>query len=606
MTIQTLYPDIQPSLNLSFALTKKLDPRITFARASSARYYDGKTVAKAEENLLLYSQEFNNAAWVNNIGTIQANAGVAPDGTTTAENLIPSASSSSFKELQQNFTAVSGLTYAFSVFVKENGYNFVQLVGTSAQFGTFAVNLDLSTGAETLFAAGTSTVLSRGITSAGNGWYRINVVVTAIASGSGRLGFCVIPADNSGRGAIWTGNGTSGVLAWGAQLEQRSALTAYTATTTQPITNYIPVLLTATDNVARFDHNPTTGESLGLLVEEQRSNLLTYSSQFDDAAWTKTRSSITANTIVAPDGTLTGDKLVEDATASDTHLITRATTVSAQAYTHTIYAKLAERSWMAMQGFTGTVNATAYFDLANGVVGTVTNGTSSIQSVGNGWYRCSLIYTVTTGVSGAFAIYLATGNSSPIYTGNGYSGIYIWGAQLEVGAFPTSYIPTVASQVTRSADAASMTGTNFSSWYRADEGTVYFESQTAQGNAATIYSFFGSNTNNRITTNYLSSLRIESSTRINGVFEGNAVTASGTAPLNTFGKGASAYKVNDFGFSWNGATTLTDTSTTLPEVILLSIGGVNALSGNFLNGTIKRLTYYPARLTNAQLQAITG
>jgi hypothetical protein len=177
-------------------------------------------------------------------------------------------------------------------------------------------------------------------------------------------------------------------------------------------------------------------------------NLISYSEAFDDAAWTKTRSSITANIVVAPDGTLTGDKLVEDTTASNTHFVTRLTTVSAQSYTHTVYAKAAERSWIAMQGFIGTVNATAYFDLANGVVGTVTNGTSSIQAVGNGWYRCSMVYTVTTGTASVFAIFLATANNTALYTGDGTSGLFIWGAQLEASSTAGAYLKTVANAVT--------------------------------------------------------------------------------------------------------------------------------------------------------------
>jgi len=175
-----------------------------------------------------------------------------------------------------------------------------------------------------------------------------------------------------------------------------------------------------------------------------------------------------------------------------------------------------------------------------------------------------------------------------------------------MAAFATSYIKTEGSTVTRNADAASMTGTNFTSWFRADEGTVYFESQTAQGSNAYPWSLFGSSTQNRTFASYNTNSRIDSGVRVSNVFEALVSTPNSTSPLNTFGKGATAYKVNDFGFSWNGAAALTDTSLTLPIVQQFDIGNNGGLAGNFLNGTIKKLAFYPTRCTNAQLQALTS
>jgi hypothetical protein len=88
MSISQNYGNTNPSLLLNFAAVKKLDPRITYARASEARYYDGKTVAKAEENLFLYSQDFDSAAWPKTSATVTANSTTAPDGTATADTVI--------------------------------------------------------------------------------------------------------------------------------------------------------------------------------------------------------------------------------------------------------------------------------------------------------------------------------------------------------------------------------------------------------------------------------------------------------------------------------------------------------------------------------------
>jgi hypothetical protein len=406
----------------------------------------------------------------------------------------------------------------------------------------------------------------------------------------------------------YAGDVTKGVLLWGAQLEQRSAVTAYTATTTQAITNYIPVLQTAASGVARFDNNPTTGESLGLLIEESRTNLVTYSSDLTNAAWTKAGGTITANTIVAPDGTLSGDKLVEDS-ANSTHQVNQAYSItSGTVYTCTIYAKAAERSFIAIQP--SSDSRFAYFNLTTGTVGS-TGGSptaTSIQSVGNGWYRCSITFSAITTGSVTAIVYCANADSGATYTGNGFSGVFLWGAQLEAGSFATSYIPTVASQVTRAADAASMTGTNFSTWYRADEGTIYSESNTAA---------FSTSSNDRCVaevndTSSSNFLRIQR--RATSQTSSARCTASNSdvMQLNSLGSWTTAdykkvivvYKFNDAAASADAGTVSTDTSFSLPVVTKLEIG--SARSGDYLCGTIKKIAYYPLRVTNAQLQSLTS
>ena len=186
-----------------------------------------------------------------------------------------------------------------------------------------------------------------------------------------------------------------------------------------------------------------------------------------------------ANTIVAPDGTLTGDKLVEN-TENNSHGLQNvsAAILSATAYTFSIYAKAGERS--VIQLVIGSFvfnNLFANFNLSDGTVSSISPSgiTASITPVGNGWYRCVATSTSISASAGYGPFWTVqnspTAGRLAAYQGDGYSGVYIWGAQL-AGPFPTSYIPTVASQVTRSADTASMTGSNLSSWYRADEGHI--------------------------------------------------------------------------------------------------------------------------------------
>jgi hypothetical protein len=381
------------------------------------------------------------------------------------------------------------------------------------------------------------------------------------------------------------------------------------------------VLQTAVSGQARFDHNPTTLESLGLLIEEQRTNLQVYSDDFADAAWTKTNSSITSNTIVAPNGTLTGDKLVEDATASVGHYVGDGFSVtSGTSYAASVYAKAGERTAFQIillsSGF--GVNVIGAFNLSNGV-STVVGGTASsslITPVGNGWYRCTVIAqaTATTSTSQQIRAASTYSASSPAsYTGDGTSGIFIWGAQIEAGAFPTSYIPTVAATATRNADVASMTGTNFSSWYRADEGTFYVDWTAGQDDVFINAWSVGSTV---VNGGFMNVRRGGSGNMTFNVIDGTTTQAgtvaiSGSPIAGTTYKVSSAFKANDFASSTNGAAVVTDTSGTVPSTIgTLLIGngwnnGGATAANEYLNGTIRKIAFYPTRLSNAQLQALT-
>jgi hypothetical protein len=576
MSIQTNFPAIKPTLLLDFANTKALDSRVTFTRASTATFY-GTQTAKAEENLLLQSQAWATTPWFVNIGgsvTAVNNSAAAPNGTTTATSLTFSAQ---FGSQAQSVTTIAGLNYTFSFWARRISGN------TALHINHF----DSATGANTAFT----------IT---DNWAQYSVTVLG-RTGGGAVQFGVQDRNASGFGQI---------LVWGAQLEQRSAVTAYTATTTQPITNYIPVLQTAASGVARFDHNPTTFESLGLEIEEQRTNLLTYSEQFGNAAWTKSASSITANTIVAPDGAVTGDKLVEDATNAAHFVRQNFTSTVGVTYVSSVYLKAAERTSVLVIHYDGSVFAGVSVNLSTGVLSappvatglTDASATSTITSVGNGWYRVSVSRAQVSTTITQLRVTLQNG-SNEVYTGNGFNGLYIWGAQLEAGAFPTSYIQTVASQVTRAADAASMTGTNFSSWYNQAEGTMYAEyiySSGVVGNAQCMYSISDGGETNRLVA-----FRTSTPSQQFDETGGGGSIVTGAALANTAYKSALAYKVNDMAVSINGAATVADTSVTISAKTQLAIGD-RATGGRSLNGTISKLAYYPLRVSNANLQALTS
>jgi hypothetical protein len=565
--------NISPSLLLDFANTKALDPRITFTRASTASFYDGRTTAKAEENLLLQTVDMANALYSQTVAgvastpTKTSNHGVAPDGTTTAAryqlSLNGGTATADYAGFVQGYSFGAAVTATYSVWIKSTD-------GTS----TYDAQIIAPT------ALGSAVAIT-------GAWQRFTVTGTSLATS-------VAYGIRLRGGQTPTNSNTADILVWGAQLEQRSAVSAYTPTTTAPITNYIPALRTAQAGQARFDHAPLTGESLGLLIEEQRTNLVLYSDDFSNAVWAKTRSSISSNTIVSPDGTLTGDKLVEDTSATMTHpLTTPFTPASATTFTYSVYLKAAERTWAAIQ-FDSLVT---YFDLTNGVLGTVASGiTASITPVGNGWFRCSVTRTFTSTSATTIFHYPATANNTISYTGNGFAGLFIWGAQLEAGAFATSYIPTVASQVTRSSDAASMTGLNFSSWFNNAEGTLY-------GEASTPSTLVTVNIEDNSGNNFIGIRHRAVSGEFGRVVDNSIAQASFTSTFTSNSKVVIAYKVNDFAGSVNSALPLTDSSGVVPVVSRALIG---ATASAVFNGTIKKLAYYPVRLPNAELQEMTS
>ena len=486
MAVASNFPAIRPSLNLDFANAKSLDPRITFSRASAATYYDGKTVAKAEENLLLNS-------------AILATQSV----TTRAE------------------------PYTLS------------FIGTG-----------------TVTLSGTSTAGPLVGTGAAN---RVSLTFTPTA---GTLTLTVT-------GAVER-----------AQLEARSVATAYNPTTTQPITNYIPVLQTTLAGVPRFDHNPLTGESLGLLVEEQRTNLATYSEQLDNNSWNKVDASISANSFVAPDGSLSAGAitiLTSGGYVSKTAVIGA---TSGQTYTISIFTNTADRK-ITFGGATPNYLNAAYNSI----------------SIGNGWHRHT--GTVTLNADGPVQLVLNRGSAS---AGTSFAA---WGAQAELGSFPTSYIKTEASQVTRAADSAQMTGANFSSWYRQDEGTLLLEAINEGGISGGLFGMSDGTINNKfwIQNDTRSSVYAAYMMK-DGVLQSN-LTLPG-APVNAVNKVAMAYKANDLAATRSGYASIADNSASIPVVNKAVFNAVGQETAATSSGWIRRAAYYPKRLADAQLQALTA
>lgn len=248
------------------------------------------------------------------------------------------------------------------------------------------------------------------------------------------------------------------------------------------------VLRTAGVNEPRFNHDPVTGELKGLLIEDSRTNLLTYSEQFDNSVWIKNTilpfgSGSTSDIQIAPDGTLTSDKIVPDTSPGNSHWIyTTKSATQSISYVFSVFVKASGFNYVKLLHADTMGNGYAFFNLIDGLVGTTVNCSASILNVGNNWYRCSVIRTTTANnvwsyISPANGSTNAVGDSN--YSGDGTSGIYIWGAQLEAGSTPTSYIPTTSTPVTRAADT--LTINKSSNWFNSVNGTLALSHDALSG-----------------------------------------------------------------------------------------------------------------------------
>lgn len=364
------------------------------------------------------------------------------------------------------------------------------------------------------------------------------------------------------------------------------------------------VIRYAKTSVPRFDHDPLTGICKGLLVEPAVTFFDTYSEQFDNEAWTKIRSSITANAIAAPDGTTTADKLVED-TANNSHYIIKSVTVTAGAtYTFSCYFKKGERTTVALAAYNGSAFPAAYFNLASGTKVSVDAAlTAYMEDVGSGWYKCSITFTMVSGTTCSFFALLSTGDLEQFYTGDGTSGLYIWGAKLYAGTGQTSYLPTTTAGVTRAADLCSVDLTkltrNGSPLWTGTEGTVVVDALPLIKKQNIILQLGSGQWQNRIYAWFNTNGNLAVNTTIGGV--------AGCNVLNSFSGDRVRYA---FCFSSTG--------------ISASVNGgnaVSALGSNFsastklytsmddytsFPNTIKSVQLYNRRIADAYLPALSA
>ena len=518
-------------------------------------------------NLLQQSETFTSASWGKNalgintsIGAsgIEANIANAPNGTLTADRVNFILQSDLDIGLFANYSiATTGQSFVGSIYVKGEGSNIGKQI---------KLRIKRSTGGSFVGVDTTITLTSD--------WVQITSSALTLL------------ANNSGVQYSMSSNDATNALIWGAQLVEGTSARDYLRTETRL-------------NIPRVDYS--LGGCPNILLEPQRTNLALQSSSFDSVSWLKTSSSVTANTTTSPSGIIDADTFAGDGNLA-VHLVGCNVISPIGVASISIYAKKNTNNFIQLIGASTPfgANVWANFDLNTGVVGSVgSSTTASIQSVGNGWYRCIMVGTSTSASSPSFNVSLITSATSARAESNTLStSVFLWGAQLEAGAYATSFIPTTTASVTRNADSITRNNIYTNGLITAAGGTWFVElrnaralTRDASGNGIIIGS----------TTNGLS-IRNGSGASLPAIFK--YISGGATQILGTISSGTSK-----IAFKWNGSTAdvflngvkvVSATAFAVTNMDSLSSGSVDVPS--FIN----EMALFPTPLTDAQCLALTA
>ena len=519
------------------------DLAFTRSNDTATRVASNGLIERVRTNLLTYSQLFSNAAWVKS-GLTLTGSQTDPNGGTTAFLATATVTSSSYF-YQTNTTAGCVSIYAKA--------------GTRSKFsiinGLFAQGAEFNLTTQTTIVSGAGSLAK--IESVGGGWFRCSVFLSSITE-------AIIALDEVYGGGVTIGQTMSFAF---AQHETGDIATPYIATTTAAV-SVGPVA-----NVPRLDY--LNSSCPRLLLEPQRTNLALNSESFDNATWTKSNATITANTTVSPDGTQSADTAVITAGGYVYAEFISYAAVTGQSATLSVFAKNATSTLLAFGGAT-TAGTDVY----------------KIENYGNGWYRHSVVRTFT-----------ATATTTLQFIINLVGTSIIWGAQVEGSnsAYVTSYIPTLGASVTRGADACSKTG--ISSLIGQTEGTLFadFTLPTMANTGANLVSMSLFNAGLTVITSFdIYDVGVLFASHTNVTTQANIQKTGFTAGRH---KLAFSYKANDFVLYVDGALVGTDTSGTVgaQDSFGLQYGTSQFIGQQYVSQAL----LFKTRLTNAQLAELT-
>ncbi len=389
---------------------------------------------------------------------------------------------------------------------------------------------------------------------------------------------------------------------WGGQVNVGSTAKPYFPTTDRL-------------NVPRLTYQNGGGGCPSLLLEKQSTNLTLYSEQFDNASWLQSNVTVTANQTTSPDGTQNADSLIPNTTNTGNHRVFESAINSVATASYSIFVKPNGYYRVALRECE-TTGSSIGFDLLNQTIittystGGCTASGGKIENMGNGWYRISGIFSFASATAQRLGLYVVSSSwtsgdpESVAWSGNGTSGIFIWGAQLEASSYPTSYIPTTSASATRVADACFKTG--ISSLIGQTEGVLFAE---------IIVNITGVNQNlelgdgtgdNRVT------MRLTTSNTFQLVIVQGSSVVFNQSSSATFSQGqkikiAAAYKsgaVTQLFF--NGVSVLSATSGTISGNLTAIYDGNAGGVSDKMNSPISQLVIFKTQLTNAELITLTS
>ena len=568
---------------------------------------NGSTVTSVNDFVYLWGAHL----YRSDLGGMQANASAYPlYNPSTPKNLL------GFSELlTTGWTNTNTTDSQVSVAGPTTPANSIEVTATAGN-GTLLSSLSLLASPYTF-----SIWLKR---KTGTGTVEITVdgttyVTAAVTSDWQRFSTTLTPSAGTKTPGIRLVTSGDAIYAWGAQLSDSASLDPY-------VGSYGPAPSAAAAHGPRLDFDPVTLAARGLLVEEQRTNISLHSNDFSQSAWTKINLTNVTTKTTGPDAVTDSGTLLNENTVNSEHGVSLTFSKSASATTYTLscFAKVGVgRTRITMAGYSNTESGNgtfAPFDLSGGQTGSISNrgsgwagSTSSITPVGNGWYRCTLTVTTSTGTDIVFQILNDSGSGTATqaraYAGTVGNGCYIYGAQLEAGSFPTSYIPTGAATATRTADVASVATSQFP--YSASEGTIVVSGDFS-GVGSVLPGFVALNDGAPDTPGSVSwaalyaTTTVAYSARRSNSVDATTITAAATLSANTPIKLGTAFAVGGTdALSVNGGSVATQSGVASAYANnVLRIGRFGSNPG-YLNGHIRQITYIPRRLTNAELQART-
>jgi len=560
------------------------DGQLDFTRASTAtRIGSDGNIEKTRTNLVLQSNQFDTTWTISNVTLTSGQSGY--DGTNNAW-LLNSSLSGGY--LRQNLSGVSGMN-TYSLYVKAGSVSWVQLTG----FGNTYFNLSGSG------AVGNTSAIAK-IESVGSGWFRCSVTGDTSPS---QVRIYSASADGV--------NASGTIYIQDAQIEPGLVATNVITTTTAAVS------VGSVDNMPRLNYTPGSATSCpSLLLEPQRTNVVTHSEYFEASDWNKNSSTVLSNQITSPENTNNASKL-SDKTTFNRHSLWRNYTTSSTNNTISIFAKKGTKKHFSIYtSDTTTWNTMLVVDLEAGTITKEYNkigftSINTIESYANGWYRIVAAISGTQSGNALYTRFAIQDEAEPAnppdnkYTGDGTGNVYIYGAQVELGAsYATSYIPTFGATVTRTQDRCNKDG--ISGLIGQTAGTVYFDwvmNHESVGTSEDLYALvLSDNTSNKLIgiNNYNNTLAVfikEVSTQ----FYNNSF--SGSDGLNI--KLALAYANNDVALYINGNQIATDTSASIPALNQINLN--TFYNENLPDSTkVNNLMLFKTRLSNTQLAELTS